>query len=158
MVFDGTRRSPRLIFGQAVQRVVQRRRVLVEQVIKAPSKVRRPDGGRLVETEVDAFVGKRWLITVRKDDRLPIEPVLERWDRSPRSPPVGSAPCLRTARRDHLMATSTPSGPSIATSKKSAHDVRRATARTEAAKAFVRDAPRHGSTPSSCSAPARCSQ
>ena len=39
--------------------------------------------GRLDETEIDAFINKRWLITVRKDDRFPIEPVLERWDRSP---------------------------------------------------------------------------
>jgi magnesium transporter len=39
--------------------------------------------GVLDETEVDAFVGKRWLVTVRKDDHFPIERVLERWDRSP---------------------------------------------------------------------------
>ena len=41
------------------------------------------DNGRLDETEIDAFVSKRWLITVRKSDRFPIDPVLERWDRSP---------------------------------------------------------------------------
>ena len=41
------------------------------------------EAGRLDETEIDAFVSKRWLVTVRKDDRFPIEPVLERWDRSP---------------------------------------------------------------------------
>ena len=41
------------------------------------------DGGRLDETEVDAFINERWLITVRKNDRFPIDPVLERWDRSP---------------------------------------------------------------------------
>ena len=41
------------------------------------------DGGRLDETEVDAFINDRWLITVRKNDRFPIDPVLERWDRSP---------------------------------------------------------------------------
>ena len=33
------------------------------------------DGGRLDETEIDAFVSKRWLVTVRKADRFPIEPV-----------------------------------------------------------------------------------
>ncbi|MET0801483.1 MAG: magnesium transporter CorA family protein [Actinomycetota bacterium] len=38
--------------------------------------------GSLEETEVDAFVNQRWLITVRQDDGFPIEPVLERWDRS----------------------------------------------------------------------------
>jgi len=41
------------------------------------------DGGRLDETEVDAFFNERWLITVRKNDRFPIDLVLERWDRSP---------------------------------------------------------------------------
>ena len=41
------------------------------------------EGGRLDETEVDAFISDHWLITVRKDDRFPIEPILARWDRSP---------------------------------------------------------------------------
>jgi magnesium transporter len=39
--------------------------------------------GGLVETEVDAFINARWLITVRKDAGFRIEPVLARWDRSP---------------------------------------------------------------------------
>ena len=42
-----------------------------------------PDAGKLDEVEVDAFVNKRYLITVRKHDGFPIAPVLERWDRSP---------------------------------------------------------------------------
>ena len=37
--------------------------------------------GRLIETEVDAFISPRWLITVRKSDRFRIEPVLQRWGR-----------------------------------------------------------------------------
>lgn len=37
----------------------------------------------LLETEIDAFVNERWLITVRKDDGFSIEPVIERWNRSP---------------------------------------------------------------------------
>src|SRR6266508_4182685 len=41
------------------------------------------DAGELNKTEVDAFINKRWLITVRKKDGFAIEPVLERWDRSP---------------------------------------------------------------------------
>ena len=41
------------------------------------------DGGSLDETEVDAFINERWLITVRKTDGFSIAPVLERWDRSP---------------------------------------------------------------------------
>jgi magnesium transporter len=41
------------------------------------------DGGSLDETEIDAFVNERWLITVRKNDGFSIDPVLERWDRSP---------------------------------------------------------------------------
>jgi magnesium transporter len=43
----------------------------------------RPETATLEQTEVDAFVNRRWLITVRKDKGFPIEPVLERWDRSP---------------------------------------------------------------------------
>ena len=35
----------------------------------------------LVTTEVDVFVGCRYLITVRKDPRWDIEPVLRRWDK-----------------------------------------------------------------------------
>jgi magnesium transporter len=41
------------------------------------------DRGGLEDTEVDAFINVRWLITVRKDDGFSIDPVLERWDRSP---------------------------------------------------------------------------
>ncbi len=39
--------------------------------------------GSLHETEVDAFVNERWLLTVRKDEGFPVEVLLERWDRSP---------------------------------------------------------------------------
>lgn len=39
--------------------------------------------GGLDETEIDAFINSRWLITVRKDPGFAIEPVLSRWDRSP---------------------------------------------------------------------------
>jgi magnesium transporter len=41
------------------------------------------DEGRLDETEIDAFINKRWLITVRRDEGFSMEPVLQRWDRSP---------------------------------------------------------------------------
>jgi magnesium transporter len=40
------------------------------------------DDGTLTESEIDAFVNARWLITVRKDETFPLEPVLDRWDRS----------------------------------------------------------------------------
>ena len=39
--------------------------------------------GRLDETEIDAFISARWLITVRRDDKFDIAPVVQRWDRSP---------------------------------------------------------------------------
>jgi magnesium transporter len=39
--------------------------------------------GTLVETEVDAFVSQRWLVTVRENPAFRIAPVRERWDRSP---------------------------------------------------------------------------
>jgi len=41
------------------------------------------DDGILDTTEIDAFIGSRWLVTVRKDDGFPLDPVLARWDRSP---------------------------------------------------------------------------
>jgi magnesium transporter len=41
------------------------------------------DAGRLDETEIDAFINERWLITVRENDLFPIDRVTERWDRSP---------------------------------------------------------------------------
>jgi magnesium transporter len=41
------------------------------------------EAGQLVEMEIDAFIGDRWLITVRKDEGFPMEPVIHRWDRSP---------------------------------------------------------------------------
>lgn len=39
--------------------------------------------GDLRTTEVDAFVGDRWFITVRKNDGFDIDPVCRHWDRSP---------------------------------------------------------------------------
>ena len=42
-----------------------------------------PSEARLDETEIDAFISTRWLITVRKDDGFAMDPVLQRWDRSP---------------------------------------------------------------------------
>ncbi|MDA8393106.1 MAG: magnesium transporter CorA family protein [Actinomycetota bacterium] len=41
------------------------------------------NSGELETTEVAAFVTRRALITVRKDDRLDIATVIERWDQSP---------------------------------------------------------------------------
>ena len=39
--------------------------------------------GKLNEVEVDAFMNKRWLVTVRKSDSFLLQPVLQRWDSSP---------------------------------------------------------------------------
>ena len=39
--------------------------------------------GALRATEIDAFVGPRWLITVRKNEDFAMDPVRDRWDRSP---------------------------------------------------------------------------
>lgn len=41
-----------------------------------------PSSGELDETEIDAFISSRWMITIRKNDRFAIEPVIERWNRS----------------------------------------------------------------------------
>ena len=37
----------------------------------------------LEKTEIDAFVGDRWFITVRKGDDVDIDAVVQRWDHSP---------------------------------------------------------------------------
>lgn len=42
-----------------------------------------PEAGALNDCEIDAFINKRYFITVRKSADFAIEPVLERWDRSP---------------------------------------------------------------------------
>jgi magnesium transporter len=41
------------------------------------------DQGALEESEIDAFINERWLITVRKDEGFAVDQVLARWDRSP---------------------------------------------------------------------------
>lgn len=41
-----------------------------------------PASRRLHTTEIDAFVGTRWIVTVRKDERFPFETVVARWERS----------------------------------------------------------------------------
>lgn len=48
-----------------------------------------PEQSTLDESEINAFIGDRWLVTVRKDDRFPMRPVLDRWDRSPDLAPAG---------------------------------------------------------------------
>ncbi len=47
------------------------------------------DEGELAETEVDAFINDRWLVTVRKDEGFSMDAVVARWDRSPISAPTG---------------------------------------------------------------------
>jgi magnesium transporter len=44
--------------------------------------LRSPDD-RLHKTEVDAFIGDRWLVTVRASDAYSMDPVLRRWDGDP---------------------------------------------------------------------------
>jgi magnesium transporter len=41
------------------------------------------ESGELAESEVNAFINDRWLITVRKNEDFAMEPVVRRWDRSP---------------------------------------------------------------------------
>ncbi len=40
------------------------------------------DSSRLVATEIDAFIGRQWMITVRKSEEFSMAPVVDRWDRS----------------------------------------------------------------------------
>ena len=44
--------------------------------------VRVDESGALHKTEIDAFISKRWIITVRKNDDFAMDVVLQRWDRS----------------------------------------------------------------------------
>jgi magnesium transporter len=39
---------------------------------------------RLDTTEVDAFIGRRWVVTVRSSDLFAIDPALRRWDSEPK--------------------------------------------------------------------------
>jgi magnesium transporter len=41
------------------------------------------DRAQLEVTEIDAFIGRKWLVTVRDADHFDITQVLHRWDRSP---------------------------------------------------------------------------
>jgi magnesium transporter len=40
------------------------------------------ENSELDETEIDAFINERWIITVRKNEGFSMDPVLRRWDRS----------------------------------------------------------------------------
>ena len=42
-----------------------------------------PERSRFDKTEVDSFVGNRWLVTVRADDEFPMDAVVKRWDSDP---------------------------------------------------------------------------
>lgn len=42
-----------------------------------------PGDAELTTTEIDAFVNRRWIVTVRKDEGFPLAPLEQRWDRSP---------------------------------------------------------------------------
>jgi magnesium transporter len=44
--------------------------------------VRIDESGALCKTEVDAFISRRWIITVRKNADFSMDAVLQRWDRS----------------------------------------------------------------------------
>ena len=37
------------------------------------------DDGTLTETEIDAFISKRWLVTVRKDEHFSLDPMIAWW-------------------------------------------------------------------------------
>jgi hypothetical protein len=115
------------------------------------------ENGSLDETEIDAFINERWLLTVRKNAGFSLDPVLERWDRSPNLAVNGVSfllyglldtetsiveqpgirRVLRRSQRGHLLGTPPQPG-------------RTAT--------LVRDAPRHGPIPPSRGPHARSDQ
>ncbi len=46
---------------------------------------------RLDKTEIDAFIGDRWVVTVRASDAYSMDPVLKRWDDNPELTGKGAA-------------------------------------------------------------------
>jgi magnesium transporter len=52
-------------------------------VFLATQAVHAADGAGLRTTEVDVFLGERWLVTVRKGDGLPVGHLARGWDESP---------------------------------------------------------------------------
>jgi magnesium transporter len=73
------------------------------------------EAGALDETEVDAFIGQRWLVTVRESPAFRIEPVFMRWDQSPDLARHGAGFLLYGCSTPSSTATSTWSRPSTST-------------------------------------------
>ena len=42
-----------------------------------------PEAAELGTIEIDCFIGKQWLITVRKDEGFSLDPLKRQWDQSP---------------------------------------------------------------------------
>ena len=62
-----------------------------EQIFMSARVVRvDADSGELDENEVDAFIGKRFLITVRPNDCFDMAPVIQQWDHNPRRVEIGA--------------------------------------------------------------------
>ena len=107
------------------------------------------EGGALDETEIDAFINERWLITVRKNDGFSIDPVLRALGplARPRGP-RGQLPALRPARRHRRQLLRC--GPVLRRVLRGGQrrDLRGPSSRSRPAAALVRHAPRHGPVPS----------
>ena len=106
--------------------------------------------GELDESEIDAFIGHRWLVTVRKDERLRHRTTVlaSAGTARPTSPSTGSASCSTGCSTSWSTATSTRSSASTSSTTRSARASsprRRSTA--VGAAALVRDAPGAGPVP-----------
>ena len=70
---------------------------------------------QLDTSEVDAFVGDRWVVTVRASGNYDIDPVLRRWDETPDLVATGPRRWCTRCSTTSSTATSTPSGSSTPT-------------------------------------------
>src|SRR4029450_3927197 len=59
--------------------------------LAAPAVTLAGAGPALSTVEVDAFIGDNFLVTVQGEERFDMDPVVERWDRSPEMIAAGSA-------------------------------------------------------------------
>ncbi len=108
----------------------------------------------LEDTEIDAFISERWLVTVRKDDRFPIDGVLSRWDRSPDLARYGVSFLLYGLLDvivDGYFDTVEEFDDVLRRGER--RDLRRGAARSLAAAALVRDAARARAVPSTGRSP-----
>jgi len=102
--------------------------------------------GHLDETEVDAFVNARWLITVPENEGFPIDPVLSRWDVLPIWQSTALPSSCTACWMSWSTVISTPLRRVLRRCQR--RHLRRPATRSQQATPLVRNAPCHGALPS----------